>query len=41
MDPMEITEMVVSDGSSPSGFTLTMRDVQMYGLKDAIIEKTE
>jgi hypothetical protein len=41
MDPMEIKEMAVSDGPSNSGLTLTMRDVKMYGLKDAAIEKTE
>ncbi|GFG38868.1 hypothetical protein Cfor_02175 [Coptotermes formosanus] len=41
MDPLEITEMVASEGPSQSGFSLTMRDVKMYGLKDAVIEKTE
>jgi hypothetical protein len=41
MDPLEITEMVISDGPSNRGFTLSMRNVKMYGLKDAILQKTE
>jgi hypothetical protein len=41
MDPLEITEMVISDGPSNSGFNLALRNVKMYGLKNAVIQKTE
>jgi hypothetical protein len=41
MDPLDIKEMIVSEGASQTGFSLTMRDVKMYGLKDAVIKKTE
>jgi hypothetical protein len=41
MDPMEIAEMVISEGPNQGGYTLTMRNVKMYGLKDAVIQKTE
>lgn len=41
MDPLEITEMSVSDGPSQSGFSINFRDVKMYGLKDASAEKVE
>ena len=41
LDPLEIEEMSVADGPSHSGFTLTIRDMKMTGLKDAVIKKTE
>ena len=41
LDPMEIKEMSVSDGPSQAGFSLTIRDMKMHGLKDALIRKTE
>jgi len=41
LDPLEITEMSVSDGPSQSGFSLTIMDMKMHGLKDAVIRKTE
>ena len=41
LDPMEIKEMSVSEGASQSGFNLTIRDMKMHGLKDAVIRKTE
>jgi hypothetical protein len=41
LDPMEIAEMVVSEGPNQGGYTLTMRNIKMYGLKDAVIQKTE
>jgi hypothetical protein len=41
MDPLEISEMVISEGPSQSGYTLTMRNVKMHGLKGAVIQKTE
>jgi hypothetical protein len=41
MDPLEITEMVISEGPSNGGFTLSMRNVKMYGLKNAVLQETE
>jgi hypothetical protein len=41
LDPLEIKEMSVSDGPNQSGFSLTIRDMKMHGLKDAVIRKTE
>lgn len=41
LDPLQIEEMSVSDGRSQSGFSLTIRDMNMHGLKDAVIRKTE
>jgi hypothetical protein len=41
LDPMEIKEMSVSEGPIQSGFSLTIRDMKMLGLKDAVIRKTE
>jgi hypothetical protein len=38
---MEIKEMSVSEGASQSGLSLTIRDMKMHGLKDAVIRKTE
>jgi hypothetical protein len=41
MDPLEITGIEISEGPSSSGFNLVMRNIKMYGLKDAILQKTE
>jgi hypothetical protein len=41
MDPLEISEMVISEGPSQGGYSLTMRNIKMHGLKDAVIQKTE
>jgi hypothetical protein len=41
MDPLHITEIAITDGHRQSGFSLILRDVKMYGLKDALILKTE
>jgi len=41
LDPLEIEKMSVSNGPSQSGFSLTIMDMKMHGLKDAVIRKTE
>jgi hypothetical protein len=41
LDPLEVEKMSVSDGTSQSGFTLTIKDMKMHGLKDAVLKKTE
>ena len=41
LDPLEIEEMSVSEGPIQSGLSLTLRDMKMHGLKDAVIRKTE
>jgi hypothetical protein len=41
MDPLEITEMLISEGPSSGGFALSMRKVKVHGLKNAVIQKTE
>jgi hypothetical protein len=41
LDPLEVAELVISEGPSQGGYTLTMRDIRMHGLKDAVIQRTE
>ncbi|PNF27360.1 hypothetical protein B7P43_G02430 [Cryptotermes secundus] len=41
MDPLEIAEMEISEGPSNGGLSLSMRNVKMYGLKHAVLQKTE
>ncbi|XP_069681802.1 protein takeout-like [Periplaneta americana] len=41
MDPLEISQMVVNEGNKRNGYTLTMKNVKMYGLMGAQLRKTD
>jgi hypothetical protein len=38
---MEITEIKVRSGPKEAGLFLTLRDIKLHGLKDAILLKSE